>query len=256
MKTLNNEIIVHRNETFSIDKIVQNKDGSPYIISNKLSNPYFLISISTTRYAQNDRYIKNYWLDLSKYPRFTSTNVVNLLDIKVSADSDVPKYTSFEDIEYGGPETTFILGYVNNNIVTYTPDDAVFYIEDKNGNRVYKYYDTNTDGNDAYIGWSNYKCKIVKAFTNEDTKEWIEQSYVYSIQLVSGQSTIDFLHDICDDNGIDYSTETVLELYEKLTSNRIKVPIDITRPLANFDTVSTILIPTKLSVLSSLQGGL
>ena len=100
MKILNNEIVVHRNETFSIDKIVQNKDGSPYIISNKLSNPYFLISISTTRYAQNNRYIKNYWLDLSKYPRFTSTNAVNLLDIKQSANSAVPIHSSFEEITY------------------------------------------------------------------------------------------------------------------------------------------------------------
>ena len=67
---------------------------------------------------------------------------------------------------------------------------------------------------------------------------------------------LDFLRGICNDNNIDYSTETVLELYEKITSNGIEVPIDITRPLANFDTVLTILIPTKLSVLSSLQGGL
>ncbi len=256
MKTLNNEILIHRNETFSIDKIVQNKDGSPYIISNKLSNPYFLISISTTRYAQNNRYIKNYWLDLSKYPRFTSTNAVNLLDIKVSATSAVPIHSSFEDITYSGSGAPLIMGYVNNNIVSYDPDDAVFYIEDKNGNRVYKYYNTNTDSNGNYIGWSNYECRIVKAFTNEDTREWVEQSYVYSIQLVSGQSTLDFLQNICNDNSIDYSTETVLELYEKITSNGIDVPIDITRPLANFDTVSTILIPTKLSVLSSLQGGL
>ena len=256
MKILNNEIVVHRNETFSIDKIVQNKDGSPYIISNKLSNPYFLISISTTRYAQNNRYIKNYWLDLSKYPRFTSTNVVNLLDIKSSPDGETPKYSSFEGIEYSGAGTSFISGYVNDTYVTYVPDDAVFYIEDENGNRVYKYYNTNTDSNGSYIGWSNYECRIVKAFTNEDTREWIEQSYVYSIQLVSGQSTLDFLHGICNDNNIDYSTETVLELYEKITSNGIEVPVDITRPLANFDTVLTILIPTKLSVLSSLQGGL
>ena len=124
-------------------KIVQNKDGSPYIISNKLSNPYFLISISTTRYAQNNRYIKNYWLDLSKYPRFTSTNVVNLLDIKSSPDGETPKYSSFEGIEYSGAGTSFISGYVNDTYVTYYPDDAVFYIEDENGNRVYKYYNTN-----------------------------------------------------------------------------------------------------------------
>lgn len=36
MKTFNNELVIHRGETFSMDKVVQNKDGSPYIVSNKL----------------------------------------------------------------------------------------------------------------------------------------------------------------------------------------------------------------------------
>ena len=85
MKTLNNEITVHREETFTMEKIVQNKDGSPYIISNKLNNPYWLLSISTTRYEQENRYVKNYWLSLKDHPRFTNTRAVNLKSLKYSA---------------------------------------------------------------------------------------------------------------------------------------------------------------------------
>ena len=39
MKVFNNEITIHRGETFSMDKVIQNKDGSPYIVSNRLVNP-------------------------------------------------------------------------------------------------------------------------------------------------------------------------------------------------------------------------
>ena len=66
MRTLNNEITIHRGETFSMDKIIVNKDNSPYIISSKLRHPHWLLSISTTKYIQANRYIKNYWLDLHK----------------------------------------------------------------------------------------------------------------------------------------------------------------------------------------------
>lgn len=255
MKTFNNEIIVHRNETFSMDKIVQNKDGSPYIISNRLSNPYFLLSVSTTRYAQKDRYIKNYWLDLSNYPKFTSTQAVDLHSITTSPSSESIKYFSFEDVEYSGD--VLIYGYVGDTYVEYYPDDAVFYIENGDGSKTYKYFNQNLDSSNNPIGWSDYECKIVKQFTNDDTKEWVEQSYVYSIQLVSGQSTLDFLHNACDYYNVSYDDEeTELELYEKLNELGIQTDVDITRPIAKFDTVATILVPTKMSVLSNLQGGL
>ena len=41
MKSFNNELIIHHGETFTIDKTVQNKDGSPYIISSELENYIF-----------------------------------------------------------------------------------------------------------------------------------------------------------------------------------------------------------------------
>ena len=74
MKTLNNILVVHRNETFTLDKIVQNRDGSPYIVSAELENPYWLLTVSSTRYDQKDRYIQNWWLDLSNY-LFSSTSL-------------------------------------------------------------------------------------------------------------------------------------------------------------------------------------
>ena len=77
MKTFNNEVVIHRGETFSMDKLVENKDGSPYIVSNKLQNPYVLVSVSTTRYEQNKRYLLNQWLPLSNKVRFSITDPID-----------------------------------------------------------------------------------------------------------------------------------------------------------------------------------
>jgi hypothetical protein len=171
MRTLNNEIIVHKGDSFTVDKIIKNKDGSPYIISNKLNNPYFLITVADSKYAQSNRYVKNYWLDLTEFPRFLCTQPVDLFSIKTSATSDENKYDTFPDEL---PE-----GFVDGVYVQYEIGDAVFFIRDEDGKAQYKYYD------DAK-GWLDYKCQLVKSFSCEDTEEWVSQNYVYSIRLVSG----------------------------------------------------------------------
>lgn len=179
MKSFNNEIVIHRGESFTIDVTIQNKDGSPYIISKRLQNPYFLLTISSDKYEQNNRYVKRYWLDLADYPKFTSTQPVNLHDIKQSAIGSTPLYQTFV------PYTYPLSGYQNGKYVEYYENDAVFYIDDEN--REYKYF--NRHPSPIGIGdltiWSNYECRLVKQFTSEDTKELVAQNYVYSIQLVT-----------------------------------------------------------------------
>lgn len=215
MQTFNNEIVIHRNETFTIDKTVKNKDGSPYCISSELNNPFFLISISTTRYYQQDRYVRNYWLNIDDdnfVPRFKSTIPVDLHSIRVSSGGRI-MFDTFEEVTF--PITAFI----DDTEINYNYDQCVFYIEDDNGNRTYKYYDGTS--------WNDYICKIILPITQQDTKNWIEQSYVYSIQLVSGTLATDEEQQL--NNG---------------------------RRIVNFDTVITILPPTKLTVLSTIEGGL
>lgn len=81
MKTLNNEIEIHRNESFAIDKTIANRDGTPYVISCKLKNPYFLLAVSSTRFNRDDRYMYNKWLELEDIPRFLSTVPYNIKSI-------------------------------------------------------------------------------------------------------------------------------------------------------------------------------
>ena len=210
MMVFNNEITVRRNETFTIDKIVQNRDGSPYLISSELQNPYFLITITNSLYDQADRYILNIWLPIDEsFPRFELTVPFNLADIK-TIDGQTNYPNGFEDLD-GLPG-----GYVNGVLVEFEKDDVLFYTEDVEGNRIYKYYDD---------GWKDYECRIIYKFMQAITKDWVEGTYSYNIDLVSGpiNDEAQFISD---------------------------------RPLKGVEELIPILGATKLTVLSDLKGGI
>lgn len=171
MQVLRNELKVYRGESFTIDKLLQNRDGSPYVVSNELQNPYWLISVSNTQYAQDKRYVKNYWLSLENFPRFSLTHAFNFKDIKVSETSDESEYNTFDEVaEQGG----VISGYLNG---AYVEIDLSVYAILTDG-KEFKYWNGTS--------LVNYVCRIVKTFSTEDTKEWQSQNYLYSIQLVTG----------------------------------------------------------------------
>lgn len=217
MKSLNNEIIVHRGETFSIDKTIQNKDGSPYIISSKLQNPAFLLTISNTRYEVDKRYIYNRYLKLDKFPRFENTTAVNLRILKNAPNGDTSLFTDFTDIteltdtdtlisEYGydGEHYTDVVayGYIGNDFWISRVGHDVFYVEDTTtGKKTYKYW--KYDENNPNVGtWEEYECRIITPFLSTLTINWIDQNYTYSINLVDvgvdddGNITTPFSKDI------------------------------------------------------------
>lgn len=255
MKVFNNEITIHRGETFSMDKVIQNKDGSPYIVSSRLANPCVLIAVSTTRYAQDERYKLNKWLRLAETKKvptqtgeiqvivtplfaklFKSTEPFNLKSLMSTENGITEQYPNgFADIterkyavdntgkpllDKDGNEIGYYVaeGWLEDEHVWYDYDDCVFYAEDDEGVRDYRYWDLDVDG-----GWAQYEFRITCPFTQAETSQWIEQSYVYSITLVSGE---------WNDNREENEP-----------------------PFTSFDSVQPLLIPTKLSVLSSINGG-
>lgn len=220
MKTFNNELVIHRGETFSMDKVVQNKDGSPYIVSNKLKNPYVLVAVSTTRYDQNKRYLLNLWLPLTDQARFSITEPIDLTSFKTDVNGTVSKYTSFDDVNIrkpvigSGGKDCIVSGYIGDRFVFYDYDDCVLYLENEQGIKEYRYWNLEQEG------LLKYEFRITCPFTQDITSQWVEQSYVYSMTLMSGE-----------------------------------LPASGEPPFANIDTVQPLLIPTKLSVLSSINGG-
>ena len=371
MKNFNNEITVHRGETFTLNKNIQNRDGSPYIISSELSNPYFLLTVTTTRYKQENRYILSKWLDLSDFPRFYNTTPMDLWDIKSSAEGYTPKYTTLPTVtdagiqysynsnthivtiydkqyvlttndlnepclatlsqpykEYpivlakndlekralymsGWTQPTTVLfgryvdlpmssgnirvyvykakdlsnasfmsdefplqGYINGELCNISYKENLYQFVDDKDNLKYQYLEqvkkrsTNTlldpeTNMDSYYGEvtyvpKDYECRIITQFIHDITKNWMEQSYVYSINLVSGpEKMLDYLRNTCNENGVYYSNEmTAEQLKEKLIEAGVEITVNPKMPITYIDVDLPILTPTKLSVLSDLQGGL
>lgn len=209
MRVTNNELIVRRNETFTLDRLVVNQDGSPYIISSEMQNPYFIISVSNSLYDAENRYLVNFWLPVT-IPRFESTQPVDMTTIKKEDGSQ--SYSSWNDAPNGLPS-----GYINGRLSTYErANEAVFYFEDDDGNRDYRYWNGET--------WVPYECRIIFKFLQVFTKDWVERSYYYNIDLVDG-----------------------------IAADEVKLG---GRPLTEISELIPILEPTKLSVLSNLKGGL
>lgn len=173
MQVFKNELKVYRGESFTIDKLLQNRDGTPYVISSALENPYFLLSVSNTQYSQENRYIKNYWLSLESFPRFESTQVFDIREVKNESNGGVSVYHNFYEV-YDG----ILYGYLHN-VPVEVGLKGYAVCTDGTG---YKYWDD---------GWHDYECRLVKMFSSDDTQEWVSQTYLYSIQLVTGDKKQD-----------------------------------------------------------------
>lgn len=213
MISANNELVIHRNESFSIDRTIVNKDGSPYIVSSGMRNPHLLITVSSTKYNQPNQFKLSYLLPLVNLPRFNFTTVIPLRDL--TNESGEPLYTSGYPtgltLSVEDEEKWFITAYYKGDLVKIEPNDAVFSYEE-NGKTYYKYWkpDSLEDGSSGK--WTDYIFRFVKEFAIEDTSKLVEQTYYYSIQLVAGN------------------------------------------PPSEYAQVLPILNPTKMSVLSNLEG--
>lgn len=254
MRSFNNDVEISRNEPFSIDRIIKFTDGSPYIVSSELRNPYFLVSVSTTQYEQANRKVYNKWLDLKDFPRFTNTVPVDLKSL-LSEPNGLPQYNSFDDItspiEVDGVPNVLAHGYVDNNHIYYEPQDAVFYIENENEEKIYKYWSVD--------GWKEYTCRIVTVYDTEITSQWVGQNYLYSIDLVSGQAMREYLEYLADENNVMFDEFTSNEEIYDILNNKGVVLIEknkLDRKLVKIDMFKPILKPKKLIVSTNLLGGL
>lgn len=189
MKISNNEITIQRGEAFSIDRTVVNRDGSPYILSKELINPHILITVSSSKYNEANRYVLNSYLPLSDFPRFLFVNPINLEDVGKSDFSTDLKLTLSDK------KLVFLTAKFNGELVGFQPDDALFYLSDANGNKTYKRWvpESMTAGSSG--SWEDYSFRFVKFFDSNTTSQWLSQTYYYSISIVSGEHVLDGVYD-------------------------------------------------------------
>lgn len=260
MTNKNNELTITRNETFKITKLVQTADGKPFVISSKYDNPYWLIGVASSDYKQEGRYLLNIWLTLANYPRFNITQPISLNDFYEDTSYQVKKYPNgFSDITHivSLDEVDYVVYGItkeNANEVYYEASDAVFSYTDSKGNITYKYAKVAINGD---ISWIDYSCVIDCTFTQDVTKNWRGQNYVYSIKLVAGTLMLDYLRELCIDNNIVYAQDdTQEELYNKLVEAGYTFldNFDYNWEIGVFSLVQPILANTAITVKSNLQG--
>lgn len=219
------DITCKRGETFTIDMLLQNRDSSPYVITSKAENPYFLITVSSTKYEQEGRLVKNYWLEIPKKSTFYCTNAIKIENFESAPK--LPDGETYDDLD------------------TY----AVYYTEDENGNKIYKRW--------LVDKWVDYELRIVKTFSKSETAQLVGQSYVYSINFVDGEDMLTYLQNIVNDefSGISIPN-TKEECYNVIKSIDKYANINWERELSEITLSIPIISFAKISVHDNIRGGI
>ena len=111
--------------------------------------------------------------------------------------------------------------------------------------------------------WEEYSLRVIKAF---DTKEWVEQGYLYDIKVLAGELVEESVHDYLINEGKDvpdlpWSDEELQEQIERIDNAEMRVYYqdiyDTGMPLMpTYDTKLLVLMPTNLYVSANIQKGI
>lgn len=174
MNTLGNDVYVTRGETWTYDATIVNNDGSPYIVSNQYPNPYYLFKLSSDLYKINNRYYEEIWCPIVASDTFYCSEPLQLTKFPNKFTTSDLSEAAQKDIENGQGKLT---------LANY----AVYYVVDTDGNNVYKRWIIDTEDKDNGGRWEDYSCNFRLAFMSRDTVNWTAQTYIYKLDVVSGE---------------------------------------------------------------------
>lgn len=295
MENFGNEIKVQQGEDWTLDLLLSAsaKEYVPYLVSSQRNNPYFVITIASTKYEKNHRYVKSWWNNIEDstdpLPLFYDTRPIfyaNLTwpeqvpttpvgDTKIVDDmtgSPKKRYMYRYTLEYSYAEvdeTTDGIFYIKNGtsavkkILPEQYDAAATYYKkddfDKNlGHKPYYYFyfDYPTTPGSPAVLKQDYECHIRQRFDSDTTSEWGSQNYLYQITLVSGDTMEDRLEEIYDTytpTNWPDNTEAQYYFVKANYPNELQPDIDADSPLGRIEEVAVILPPTHIEVYNNLR---
>lgn len=251
MEMFENEIQVQQGEDWNLDVLLSASpiEYIPFLISSERANPFFVITIASTKYEKNLRYVKSWWNDINseiELPRFYQTTPVDLGELNNADEVD-------DEVLEKAFET-----YETRYLYQYTLiDDEV---DEELGHKPYhySYFTYNENGDVLKRRDDQYECRIRFNFLSSETSEWGSQNYMYQITLVSGELIADTLQKIAEANGMpdDWPVDDIEAQYRYVKvrwPDELQPDIDMTSPLGRIDSPQVITQPTKLTVFNNLR---
>ena len=187
MQSYENERVIQQGEDWNIDvKLSQSvQDYIPYIVSSEREHPHFVLTVASTKFEKNHRYVESWWQEIpDSQPRFKQTTpfFVGVL----AADP-----TSFSDLVAKADSL------IKTDISNDEPYERLYQYK-LNNDGEFKYCYT-TDGTDIVLGYElRMRFNILSHIPGLEglqggTANWNSQEYMYQITLVSGQLMEDTL---------------------------------------------------------------
>lgn len=246
MESFGNKRKVRQGEdwSLSLNLLAGDEPDVPYIVSSELDNPFFVVTVASTKYEKNLRYVKSWW------------NEVNSVRFYQTTPLYVGELASINDL----PENASVVGEVANENYLYQYTLIGDNIDKKLGRKpYYYYYFDHSQPNSPRI--DGYNCEVIFNFFSKDTVEWSSQNYLYQLSLVTGKpmdyvlDSIARQHTDYGDLPLDFPT-TIDAQYEYVKTrwgDELQPDIDVSSPLGSIDSVEPILPPTELSVENNLR---
>ena len=186
MQSYENERVIQQGEDWNIDvKLSQSvQDYIPYIVSKEREHPHFVLTVASTKFEKNHRYVESWWQEIpDSQPRFKQTTpfFVGVL----TADP-----TSFEDLIAKADSL------IKTDISNDEPYERLYQYTVKGSKFKYCY---TTNGTNIVIGYElRMRFNILSHIPGLEglqggTANWNSQEYMYQITLVSGQLMEDTL---------------------------------------------------------------
>lgn len=275
METFGNTIEIQQGENFNMDITLSssNLEYIPFIVSSERLNPYFVITVASTKYEKNMRYVHSWWnnpITIDNLPTFFQTTPYYLKGssygrwIKAPTISDIQKANLDESNEH-------------RYLYYYTLSSDSF--DDALGHYPYHYVYLDYSTGVTTAIYDSYDCKVIQNFSSDITKLWGSQNYMYQITLVSGKTNKEVILEIYNQYGLEYKDFPILKkedgsLYsadedwgaeednyikaaykyiKKQWPNYLQSDIDEDSPLFYIDNPEVIVSPSKLIVNNNLR---
>lgn len=285
METFGNDIEIQQGEDFNMDVVLSasNVEYIPFLISSKRANPYFVVTVASTKYEKNMRYVQSWWnnpLDTQKLETFIQTTPFYLskyngwnadpteADIRKANPDESAENRYFYQYERSSDSYDEKLGH--------RPYRYCF-IDYSSGTNVVKYVVPDPDTGEDKL--NNYTCKVVQNFSSDITRRWGAQNYMYQITLLEGKTNKEVILQIYDKFGETHPDFPIARkedgsLYgpnekwgsqeckwiaaaykyiKKQWPNLLQPDIDVDSPLYYIEIPETIVPPSKLTVNNNLR---